>query len=330
MIMSFASQHTVSPDPQVVCVGEAMLMLAPLGLELLEQATCLAVSVGGSEANVAIGLERLGVHSSWIGKLPRNPLGYRVVQEIRAQGVDTSSVVWIDGGRVGLFFFERGAAPRPSVTIYDRENSAAATLSEQELDWDHVRRARWMHLSGISLALSPACRTSTREMMRRAHDLGVSVSFDLNNRALLWGRHNPREAWLDVLPFVDLLVTTEEDASTLLGTRLGRQEALRRLLAAHPHRAAIITIGKEGAVGYDGRQFCTAPGFEVHEVNRLGAGDAFVAGLLYGYMTSGLQAGLNYGTAMAGLKITIPQNLPLVAKADAERLIAGRVVELVR
>ncbi|MCL4851402.1 MAG: hypothetical protein KJZ78_08440, partial [Bryobacteraceae bacterium] len=97
-----------------------------------------------------------------------------------------------------------------------------------------------------------------------------------------------------------------------------------------PHQAVVMTVGTEGAVGLDNRAFCTAPGYEVQSVNRLGAGDAFVAGLLYGYMNSGLEAGLNYGTAMAALKITVPQNLPLIARDDIERLIAGRVLELVR
>jgi 2-dehydro-3-deoxygluconokinase len=307
-----------------------MLMLAPPGHELLEHGSCFAVSIGGSEANVAIGLERLGVHSSWIGKLPRNPLGHRVAQEIRAHGVDTSAVVWTDEGRVGLFFFERGASPRPSVTLYDRAHSAAASLSEEDLDWDRVPRADWMHLTGISLALSATCRTSTRAIMRRARDLGLAISFDINYRALMWEKQEAREAWREVLPFVDLLITTEEDAITLLGSRLDRQDALRRLLAANPHRAVVMTLGEDGAVGFDGRSFYMVPGFEVQIVNRLGAGDAFVSGLLYGYMNSGLEAGLNYGTAIAALKMTVPQNLPLISKEDADRLIGRRVVELVR
>jgi 2-dehydro-3-deoxygluconokinase len=328
--MPFASPRAATLDARVVCLGETMLMLAPPGHELLEHGSSFVVSIGGSEANVAIGLERLGVHSSWIGKLPRNPLGHRVAQEIRAQGVDTSAVVWADEGRVGLFFFEHGAVPRPSLTLYDRSHSAAATLTEEDLDWDHIRRAEWVHLTGISLALSPTCRMSTHEIMRRARDFGLSISFDLNYRALMWEWQEAREAWREVLPFVDLLVTTEEDAISLLGTRLKRQEALRRLLAANPHRAVVMTLGEEGAMGFDGLSFYTAPGFQVHVVNRLGAGDAFVAGLLYGYMNAGLEAGLSYGTAMAALKITIPQNLPLVVKEDTERLIARRVVELVR
>ena len=139
-----------------------------------------------------------------------------------------------------------------------------------------------------------------------------------------------REAWHQVLSYVDLLVTTERDAGILLGATLDRREALRRLFAANPHQAVVMTVGQEGAVAFDGRTFFTAPGFEVQTVNRLGAGDAFVAGLLYGYMNSGLEAGLNYGTAMAALKITVPQNLPLIDKDDTERLIAGRILELVR
>jgi len=316
--------------PRVVCIGETMLMLAPRGHGLLEQAGSLAVSLAGSEVNVAIGLERLGVHSSWMGRLPRNPLGRRVAQEIRSYGVDTSGVVWSDDGRLGLLFFEHGASPRSSLTLYDRSHSAATRLEAGDLDWDQIRRAQWLHLSGISLALGPECRANTREIMRRAHDLGLLVSFDLNYRALLWNPVEARGAWQEVLPFVDLLVTTEKDAQLLLDTRLGPADALRKLLSQHPHRAAVMTLGEDGAIGCDGRSCYTARGFQVQIVNRLGAGDAFVAGLLYGYLNAGLEAGLKYGAAMAALKMTMPGNVPLVAREQVESLIAGTAVDLVR
>ena len=173
---------------RVVALGETMLMFAPPEHELIEHSREFVAYIGGSEANVAVGLERLGIHAGWVGKLPRNALGRKVVNGIRAYGVDTSGVVWADEGRVGMFYIERGAQPRPTRTIYDRANSAATTLTADDLDWDYLAQAEWLHLTGITPALSATCRRSTVEIVRRARDAGIKVSFDLNYRSLLWTR----------------------------------------------------------------------------------------------------------------------------------------------
>jgi 2-dehydro-3-deoxygluconokinase len=316
--------------PAVVCIGETMLMLCPPGHERLETSTQLTAHIGGSEANVAIGLERLGVHASWIGKLPNNALGRRISNEIRSYGVDTSSVIWADDGRLGLFFFERGAAPRSSITIYDRRGSAASTLTADDIDWRHVGQAKWLHLSGITLGLSDTCRAGACEIVTRARDLGLKVSFDANYRTLLCSRDQAREDWYRILSKVDLFITSEEDAAVLLQQPLERKEVLRRLLGEHGLQAIAMTLGEEGTIGYDGKDFYTAPAFPVTVVNRLGAGDAFAAGLLYGLLRSDIETGLHYGMAMAALKMTIPQNVPLVSREEVEQLLRGRQPALVR
>lgn len=316
--------------PTVVCLGETMVMLAPPPSELIEYCQHFTALLGGAEANVAIGLERLGLHAGWIGKLPRNALGRKLVNETRSFGVDTSAVVWTDAGRVGLFFVEWGASPRPITTIYDRANSAATTLTADELDWDYILQARWLHLTGITPALSATCRASTHDIAARARAGGVKVSFDVNYRSLLWTPEQARATLVEILPLVDLLVATEADATMLLGQSLPREEALRCLFDRYSFEAAVMTLGEEGSLAFDGERFYSSPGYAVHPVNRLGAGDAFAAGLLFGYLHSGLQAGLDYGSAMAALKMTVPQNIPLATRDDVERLLSQRESELVR
>ena len=315
---------------RVVCVGETMLMFAPPPHETLEYCTHLTAFHGGSESNVAIGLERLGIHAGWVGKLPANALGRKVVNEVRSFGVDASAVIWSSEGRLGTFFFEWGAYPRPLMTIYDRAGSVATTLLADDLDWAYIGAAEWLHLTGITPATSAVCRESTCEIAARARKTGLRVSFDVNYRSLLWTREQARACCHRILPYVDLLIGTEADLEMLLDRPLDRQEALRALSGRYGCQAVVMTLGGEGSLATDGTTFYGSEGYDVETVNRLGAGDAFVSGLFYGYLRQGLQAGLEYGSAMAALKMTIPQNIPLVNKEDVERLLAGRRSDVIR
>ncbi len=323
-------------------------MLAPPGHELMEHSESFRALIGGAEANVAVGLERLGVHAGWIGKLPRTALGRWVVNGTRRYGVDTSAVVWCEEGRVGTFFVEFGAQPRPTKTIYDREGSAATAMTADELDWDYIGGAEWLHMTGITPALSATCRASTPEIIRRARALGVKTSFDLNFRAGLWSPDEARAAWHEILPDVSLIITTEADAALLLAAPVetarwavsrravsqwavsDREAAVARIFEAYQPDAVAMTCGGWGSIAYDGNTTTTYPSFKLESVNRLGAGDAFAAGLLYGLIHADLQTGLAYGNAMSALKFTVPQNLPLIDREDVERLLAGQSSHLVR
>ena len=317
--------------PQVVCIGETMLMFAPPPPESIEYSLQFTALNGGAESNVAIGLERLGIHAGWIGKLPSNALGRKIVNEIRSFGVDTSAVIWSETGRVGIFFVEWGAAPRPLRTIYDRANTAASTMRAEEIDWDYVAGAEWIHLTGITPALSPTCRECTYQVARRARELGVKVCFDVNYRSLLWSPEQACVSYWQILPHVNLLVATENDLRMLAGQfAQERYDVLRRLASEYALEAIVMTLGSEGSLGYAEGQFVSSSGYEVDTVNRLGAGDAFVAGLLYGYIHFGLQKGLDYGGAMAALKMTVPQNIPIINSDDVERLLTGRNADVVR
>jgi 2-dehydro-3-deoxygluconokinase len=315
---------------KVVCLGETMLMFAPSEGELIEHSAGFTAYIGGSEANVAVGLERLGMHAGWIGKLPRNALASKIVNGIRAQGVDTSACVWTDEGRVGIFFVEWGAHPRPLRTIYDRAGSAASTLTADDLDWDYIGRADWLHVTGITPALSETCRVSTPLIVARARERGCRVSFDVNYRSLLWSVDAARAACHEILPHVNLLIATEADAAMLLGRQLARDALPQGLFDTYRPEAVVITCGADGSLAYDGRHLYRAPAHRVHAVNRLGAGDAFAAGLLYGALTSDLAAGLDCGAAMAALKMTLGQNMPLINPEDVESLLSGRKRGLIR
>lgn len=319
----------------IVCLGETMLMFAPPRYELIEHCDRFTAYSGGSESNVAIGLARLGIRSGWIGKLPDNALGRKIVNGLRAHGVDTSRCIWTKEGRVGTFFVEWGACPRPLKTIYDRVGSAAATLKADEIDWNYLKRVEWLHLSGITPALSEICRESTVQIVNCARKCGCRISFDVNYRSLLWSPDKARTTFQEILPHVDLLIATEADATMLLEQELDHEKLAREMLVSslfdkyHPD-AVVVTCGADGGIAYDGTDIYRSRGYDVHAVNRLGAGDAFDAGLLYGYLNLDLQSGLDCGSVMAALKMTIQQNVPLIEQADLQRMLSGNGLDVLR
>ena len=334
-----ASQYQKEDAVEVVCIGETMLMFAPPRYELIECSDIFRAYNGGAESNVAIGLERLGVHTSWISKVPSNALGRKVVNEIRGYGVDTSRVIWTEEGRIGLFFVEFGAQPRPSTTIYDRAGSAFSTLKSEELDWQFISQAKVLHLTGITPALSETCRRTTIEIVKRAQALDLPVSFDVNYRAMLWGKEEAKKTFDEILPNVKIIIATQSDAVLLLGKESNPREMLQRLKSRYECDIVALTLGSEGSMAFDGEEFYEGFAYPVEEkVNRLGAGDAFDAGLLYGYLKPALehregfdlQTGLYYGGAMAALKHTVPQNIPILNKEDIERLIQGKKTDILR
>ena len=195
-----------------------MLRLSVRPGDRLEDAGALDVHVAGSEANVAYAAARVGLKSAWASVLPNNPLGKRVAATLGAGGVDTSPVRWVEGGRLGLYFVELGAAPRPISVVYDRANSTMARAKIADFDWPAVLDTQVLHVSGITLGLSDSCRELATHAVREARSAGVMVTFDVNYRQKLWDRKAAATAIRETAQFIDVLVCTEEDARDLFGT----------------------------------------------------------------------------------------------------------------
>jgi 2-dehydro-3-deoxygluconokinase len=317
----------------VVTFGEAMLRLAPPNFRRLEQATSLDVQPGGAELNTAVGLARLGRSAAWVSRLTNNALGRLLANKAREAGVSTEHVVWTDADRVGLYFLEFGAAPRASGVVYDRKDSAVAHLRPGTVPWAAVfAGARWFHVSGITPALSHSAAEATREAILAARAAGVHVSIDLNYRAKLW---TPAEAgrWMtELLPHCHVLVTTEEDATVVLGIKGDEYEKVARELASRfPLEVVAITLRENPLVWrnswtaialHDNRLLRTRT-YEVEIVDRLGAGDSFAAGLIHGLLDGDVQRGLDYGVAASALKHSIPGDFAWVTRAEVEALLKG-------
>ncbi len=287
-------------------LGETMIRFTPRGLARLEEATELEMRTGGSESNLAIALTRLGLRTAWSSILPDNALGRLTLRRIRGFGVDVSGVVIAaDRGRMGTYFIEPGSAPRTGAVLYDRAGSAASTMTPEDFHWEGLSQARHIHLTGITPALGPGAAATVRTALDRARDAGCTASFDINYRARLWSTDRARQVLSPLIADVDLLISPIQDVIAVFGAPEDPDAAVRHLAGLTTARSVVLTLGGGGALLWDGRESVRAEPFPVTAVDRVGAGDAFDAGLIWGYLRGDIRAGLQYGMAMAAYKHSI-------------------------
>jgi 2-dehydro-3-deoxygluconokinase len=311
------------PRYDVVGLGEVMLRLASRAPMRLEQARELDVSFGGAEANVACALARLGCRTAWVSGLPSNVWGERVQRELHAHGVDTSRVIWRDRGRIGTYFLEYGGGPRPIRVLYDRQASAFTTVGEDEVDWSVVRGSRVVHLTGITPALGDRPRRLVERAVEEAQAGETLVSLDVNYRAALWPASEARRCLEGLLPAAGILFVGVEDARRIFGLE-GDAEAVAEDLRRRTPRAIVaLTRGEQGSLVLADRP-CRPSRLYALEVvaDRVGAGDAFAAGFLYGWLAKGdVQYAQDCGTALAALKCTMWGDVALVRRGELEELM---------
>ena len=324
----------------VITFGETMIRLSPPNYRRLEQTNSLEVNIGGAELNVAIALSRLGLNVSWVSRLSDNPLGAMIRNKAREQGVDTASIVWTKDGRVGIYFLEGGASPRSSRVIYDRANSAISQIKPEEINWEKILRgAKWFHTSGITPALSAAAAQVVAAALKTAKKLGCKVSYDLNYRARLWTEEEARKCQEPFMKYIDVLISTEEDVGKVLGIQAASyQEVARKLAEKFSFEVVCITLREDisvlrnrwTAIAYAAGKIYDDKTYDVEIVDRLGAGDSFSAGFIYGYLTGDVAKGLRYGNAYAALKHSIPGDINWSTLKEVEDQIKGAGLRISR
>lgn len=315
----------------IVTFGEAMLRLSPPYFQCLEQTGSFEVTVGGGEFNVAVGASRLGLKSAWVSRLPENPLGLMVRNKAREQGVDTSHLLWTDEGRVGIYYLEFGAAPRANRVIYDRKNSAISMLKPGEINWREIfSDVKIFHLSGITPALSSSTAEATLEAIKAAKKAGCQISYDLNYRGKLWSQEEARKCQEPMMKYVDILISTEEDTFRVFGIREKNYETVaEKLLEKFNFKIVTITLRENISVWKNNwTAIACAQGkiyrdktYGLEVVDRVGGGDAFTAGFLYGYLKEGVRQGLRYGNAFSALKHSVPGDYHWASLKDVENLL---------
>lgn len=339
---------------RVVTFGEIMLRLASPGHERLFQSPDLQATFGGGEANVAVSLATFGLDAALVTLLPEGPIGDAAVAELRRHRVDTSRIVR-SGERVGIYFLEAGTVDRPSLVVYDRAHSAISEAEPGSVDWDAVfDGVDWFHVSGITPALSQKAADLCFEAVNSAKRHGATISCDYNFRGKLWtyGKQAP-EVMRELVRLVDVGIANEEDCQRSLGITLAEEPAGddavpnaldlehyerlgAKVLVEFPNlRCQAITLrtshsasrNEWSACLCNRSEFLVGPRYDLtHITDRVGSGDSFAAGLIYGLLTgSSDQQALDFAVAASALKHTIPGDFNLVTLAEVGRLAAGGV-----
>jgi 2-dehydro-3-deoxygluconokinase len=325
----------------VITFGEAMVRLSPPHFQRLEQAGGLDLNVGGAELNVAVGLTRLGMKSGWVSKLPKNSLGFLIRDRAQAFGVDCSHIVWSDQGRAGIYFLELGASPRASSVLYDRAGSAISMIQSGDIDWTKVFTGpKHFHVSGITPALSASAAEVTAEALKAAKKAGCTVSYDLNYRKKLWTPADAKRIQEAMMADVDILITTEEDTNVVFGIKEKDYEAVAEKLArTFKFKVVAITLREDlsvwrnnwTAIAYQDGKIFRDKRYEVEIVDRVGAGDSFTAGFLYGWLKDrDVEKGVRYGNAFAALKHTIPGDFNRATVEEVEAQLKGAGLRISR
>ncbi|GMQ93538.1 MAG: 2-dehydro-3-deoxygluconokinase [Acidimicrobiia bacterium] len=314
----------------VTSIGETLIGLSAYPGTRLEDADQLTVHTGGAETNVLAALCRLGHRCGWIGGLAENDLGRRVANDLRRAGIDISSAFRCSSLRMGVYYIEHAAGPLVTRVVYDRDASCASSIRPDMVDWDTLFDTRFVHLTGVTPALSPSALATVQDVVRDAGAEGVKISFDVNYRAKLWTADQAARTLEPLIENVDLLICSHRDAVLLFGCDRDPYLAVRQLADRTTADHVVLTRGDQGAMATDGSSMFEEAVLPVVPVDRLGAGDAFAAGVLHGVLNDDIQRGLSYGTVLASLALgqkgdMVTTNLDEVARLSNVLSTTGEV-----
>lgn len=330
---------------KVVTLGEIMLRLSTPGFERFVQADSLDVTYGGGEANVAVALSNYGLNGTFVTKVPDNAIGQAAINHVRRYGVDTQYIAR-GGKRLGIYFLETGASMRASQVIYDRAGASIADVDASEFDFDKIfEGADWFHTTGITPALSDKAAALTEAALKAAKAKGITTSIDLNYRKKLWSKEKAREVMTKLCQYVDVCIGNEEDADTTLGFKAGETDVTKgelhlegfkdvfqqmkekfgfKYIASSLRESHSASDNGWSALVYDGTEFYHTRKYEVRIVDRVGSGDSFASGLIYGLVTGmPMKDAAEFGVAASALKHTIPGDLNHATLEDVKGLMKG-------
>ena len=307
----------------VVTVGEAMLRLSVPPGSRLEETRSLNVHVAGAEANTAVALAALGRTVKWWSRLPDSPLGRRVARELRAAGVDTSQVGWDADTRIGVYYVELAAPPRPVSVVYDRADSAAAVMASDDFPLEELDSARVAHLSGVTPALSDSCRRLALDFAEHARLGSCLLTVDVNYRAKLWSPEEARRTLLEIGEGADVVVLTREDARDVFGYTGDIDAVLAKAQRALAASAVVLTLGEQGAAWLSDHDSGHVAAHPTTIVDRLGAGDAFMAGVIEGLLTDDFERGVRIGTVLASLALGTDGDHALTTSEEVLQVLEG-------
>lgn len=334
----------------LLSLGEIMLRLSPPSNERMTRGDTFSKQAGGAELNSATGAAMLGLRCGIISKLPANDLGMYIKNRVRLCGVSDDYLVYDESkdARLGVYYYESGAYPRKPRIVYDRKNTSINKLSINDFDESIYSSTRCFHTSGITLALSPELRATTIEMIKRFKEHGTIISFDVNFRGNLWSGPEAKECVESILPYVDIFFCSEETARLTFLKEGDAKSIMKSFTKDFPvsivastqrivHSPKRHTFGSIIYSAKDDTYYEEAPYADIEVVDRIGSGDAYISGVLYGLLSheGEYQRALEYGNAVSALKNTIPGDLLSTDLKEIDGIIrehksTGRVAEMDR
>lgn len=330
-MMDFLKKKDTKFD--IISFGEVMLRLSPPDKEKISQGETFEKKAGGSELNVASGAAFLGVRSAIITKLPDNKIGRFIKYKIRYGNVSDDYVVYdeSDEKRLGIYYYESGAYPRKSSVVYDRANSSMCSLKLSEINPSVYDKTKLFHVSGITMALNNELRSTVIELIKRFKEQGAAISFDVNYRAKLWSEEEARETIESILPYVDILFVSEETSRRMM-QKTGTLEEIMKGYTEQYGCKIVGTTRREvvsptrhnfgSKMYYDGKFYEEPPYVNIEVVDRIGSGDAYVAGALYAILKyNNVQKAVEYGNAMSAVKNTTYGDMPAASLEEIESII---------
>ena len=342
--MDFLKKDT---EFDIIGLGEVMLRLSAPNKEKISQSETFDKNAAGSELNVVSGAAMLGVRSALVTKLPSNKLGHFMRNKIRYGNVSDDYIVYDDSPskRLGIYYYESGAYPRKSSVIYDRANSSVCSLTLDEIPDDIYSKTKIFHVSSITLAVSATLRKTAVEMIKRFKAAGAAISFDVNYRAALWSEDEAREVIEAIFPYVDLLFVSEETSRRML-RRTGTLEEIMRGYSRDYGCRMIATTRREvvsptkhnfsSKIFFDGEFYEEEPYNSIEVIDRIGSGDAYLAGVMYGLIKhSDIRRALEIGNALSAVKNTVNGDMSASSIDEIEGVIKshqtkGRQDEMIR
>ena len=317
----------------LISFGEVMLRLSPPDKEKISQSEVFEKNCGGSEFNVASGAANLGIRSAIMTKLPKNKMGHFIARRIRYGSVSDDYVVWdnSDTKRLGIYYYESGVFPRKSAVVYDRAASSVCSLKLSEIPDEIYAKTRMFHISSISLALGEELRQTAIEVIKRMKKNGVAISFDVNYRAALWSEEEARELIKTILPLVDILFVSEETSRRMMQKEGTLDEIMKsyadeygcRIVATTRREVVSPTKHNFGSRIYFDGKFYEEPHYKnIEVIDRVGSGDAYVAGMLYGILSGGsIEESMAYGNALSAVKNTVLGDMSISSIDEVNSII---------
>lgn len=305
----------------VFSLGEAMVRFSVAPGGRLQTANSFTATIAGSEFNVLTLLARLGRATRWWSYVPDSPLGHRVKAELQLAGVHTQDVVQLPESRLGAFYVELNDPPLRTRIYYDRARTAACRLASHRIPWSSVRAARWIHMSGITPAISRSAADACHAVADFARANSVPLSVDVNYRSHLWPAPDACETITRLATDCSLIVCSKEDAEDVFGIDGPPEGVIDGLIERTRARACVVTMGSEGVVWSDGTKPTFAPAADTVVRDRLGAGDALLAGIIDGCLDNDLAAGVRRGIMLAGIALTTVGDQVIISRAELDQAL---------